>query len=416
MKERKKNRRSQGSGSVYQRASDGRWISVVDLGWVEGKRKRKYFVSRTQDEATRKLNRALGEYGRGALMAADRTTIAEYMTAWLEDSARHNLRDHSYRNYKSVIDTHIIPHIGNRRLDQLTPQHVQAMINSLSKSGLSPRSVQSVRAVLSAALKDAMKLGIVWRNVATLVRMPPIKPYEGSPLSPQEARQLIRHLEGNPLEALVTLSLALGLRQGEVLGLRWQDIDLDSQTMRIQQQYIAGAKITPLTDEDMAALATMTPTERTKFHLKRYAPRFASPKTDRSRRPLPIPAPVIPLLKRHKTDQIQDRLLAGERWIDLGLVFTSVTGGPMDPSRLSRQFTALFKPAGLEPRKFHDLRRSCASLLAAWNVPAPVVRDILGHSDINVTLNVYTRTFSDDIRSAVDLMGNLFEEPESEAK
>lgn len=416
MKERKRNRRSQGSGSVYQRGSDGRWVSVVDLGWVEGKRKRKYFVSRTQDEAIRKLNRALGEYGRGALMAADRTTVAEYMTSWLEDSARHDLREHSYRNYRSVIDKHIVPHIGSRRLDQLSPQHVQGMINALSRAGLSPRSVQAVRAVLSAALKDAMKVGLVWRNVATLVRMPPVKPYDGKPLSPQEARQLIAFLKDHPLEALVTLCLALGLRQGEALGLRWQDIDLDANVLRIQQQYIAGAKIKPLTDEDLDTLKGMTAAERNRFHRTRYAPRFADPKTDRGRRPLPVPEPVVQALRRHKATQAEDRLLAGERWIDLGLVFTSATGTPMDPGRLGRQFTAVTEAAGLEGRKFHDLRRSCASLLAAWNVPAPIVRDILGHTDIGVTLNVYTRTFSDDLRNAVSLMGDLFEDPEVGAK
>jgi integrase len=416
MSERKGTRREQGSGSIYQRKADGRWVSVVNLGWSQGKRQRKYYVSRTEAEAVAKLNKALGEHGRGSLMAADRTTVAQFLTSWLEDTARHNLRESSYRSYADTIMSYLIPAIGTRRLDQLTPQHVQGMVNALSRSGLSPRTVHKVRAVLRGALNNAMQWGMVYRNVATLVRMPAVKQYEGNVLSPQEARQLIHWLDGHRLEALITLTLALGLRQGEVLGLRWQDVDIERHELRIRQQYNARTPIPALSDSDTAPLAQMTPAQRSRFYQDRYGPRFGEPKTERSRRPLPIPTPLVQMLKRHKAGQNEDRLLAGERWAGLDLIFTTSTGTPIDPSRLNRQYRAAFDAAGLERREFHDLRRSCASLLAAWQVPAPIVRDILGHSNIATTLNIYTRTYSDDIRDALDRMGGLMEEPEKDAK
>lgn len=416
MSERRRNRREQGSGSIYKRKSDGRWVSVVDLGWIDGKRTRKSYVSRTEQEATAKLNKALGEHGRGLLMPANTATVEQFLTSWLETNARHNIRQRTYDSYLETINKYIVPAIGRHRLDKLKPQHVQVMINDMIAKKFSARSIHRHRAVLRSALNDARMWGMVQTNVATMVRLPSVRQFSGNVLSPEEAKQLINGLEGDPLEAMIMLTLSLGLRQGEVLGLRWKDVSLENRELFIRQQYNARLHIPRLTPEKRMELSELSAQDRASFHLERFRPRFGEPKTDRSRRPLPLPSMTIEALKRHKVRQNQDRLLAGERWVDLGLVFPSTVGTPLEPSRVLIMFREAFDKAGVPRRQFHDLRRSCASLLAAWSVPPSLVRDILGHSDISTTMNVYTRTYSNDMRDALDRMDDLQDDVKRGAK
>ena len=395
-------RREQGSGSVYKRKADGRWVSVVDIGWVEGKRQRKYFVSRTEEEAVKKLNKALGEYGRGLLLPADRTTVAQYLTSWIDQhQTSENVRARTYDDYLQVIENHLIPAIGRRRLDQLTPQHVQAMLNAKSRDGLSARTVNKIRAVLRSALSDAEKWGMVHRNVAKLVRTPKVSVYEGNVLTVAEARQLLVSLRGHPLEALVSTTFQLGLRQGEVLGLRWSDVDLDRGECRIRQQYQASKR-------------TEVPADATRE--AKYIAKFSSPKTDRSRRPLPMPPQLIRALRSHRARQQEERMAAGWRWVDLDLIFTTEIGTPMNPSNLAKAMKDVYGMAGIEARSFHDLRRSASSILQSQQVSTATVRDLLGHSDASTTMKHYTRSYGDDMRAAVNILGALADSDETEGE
>lgn len=399
---RRDNRRSQGTGSVYKRSSDGRWVSAVDLGWAEGKRQRKYFVSGSEEEAVRKLNRALGEYGRGLLLPADRTTMETYLTSWLEErNTSGDLRPRTYDDYHQVITLHLVPELGRRRLDQLTPQHVQAMINAKAKSGLSNRSVNKIRAVLRAALSDAEKWGMVHRNVAKLVRTPTVESYEGNVLSEEEARQLLPAMTDHPLEPLIATTFMLGLRQGEALGLRWQDVDLEKAECFIRQQYQAGKKIEVPADAPREA---------------RYLLKMSPPKTDRSRRPLPLPPELVDLLARHRNNQEEQRQAAGWRWTELDLIFTTEIGTPMNPSNLTRAMKDVYDLADVEYRPFHDLRRSASSILQDRNVSEATVRDMLGHSSSHTTRKHYTRTYEPSRRAAVNILGALAGDAKKEEK
>jgi len=390
-------RREQGSGSVYKRKADGRWVSVVDLGWLEGKRQRKYFVSRTEEEAVKKLNKALGEHGRGLLLPADRTTVAKFLTSWIgQHKDANNIRARTYDDYLQVIENHLIPAIGRRRLDQLTPQHVQSMITATSKEGLSARTVNKIRAVLRSALSDAEKWGMVHRNVAKLVRTPKVSTYEGNVLTAEEGRRLLISLRDHPLEALVSTAFQLGLRQGEVLGLRWQDVNLERAECVIRQQYQAGKNVEVPPDA----------TRETRYLLK-----FSEPKTDRSRRPLPLPPQLVRALKGHRARQEEARHAAGWRWVELDLVFTTEIGTPINQSNLGKAMKLVYRMAGIKPRSFHDLRRSASSILQSRQVSTATVRDLLGHSDASTTMKHYTRSYDADMRSAVNILGDLADDP-----
>lgn len=255
---------------------------------------------------------------------------------------------------------HLGPGLGHLRLAALQPQHVQAFLNAKLAGGLSPRTVRYLHAILRRALGQAEKWGLVVRNVARLVDPPKVRRPEVRPLTLEEARTFLTAVQGHRLEALFTVALALGRRQGEVLGLRWEDVDLERGTLsvRYQLQRVAGGLV------------------------------VVAPKSERSRRTIELPRPVVEALRRHRLRQLEERLRAGEAWRDSGLVFTSTIGMPLEPRNLIREYHALLDRAGLPRRPFHHLRHTAALLLAQGS-DIRVVQQVLGHSQIALTADLY---------------------------
>jgi len=213
-------------------------MARLDYGWVDGKRVRRPFFGRTRQEAAQKLGKAIADRERGMPVVSDRQTVAQFLEQWLQDSAKPAVRQSthaSYASYASYIHHHLIPSLGRRPLAKLTPQEVQALLNRKLSSGLSPRSVQFMRAILRRALSQALKWGLVAQNVAALVDPPKSKTQEIQPLTPREVQTLFAGIRSDRLEALYIVAVATGLRQGELLGLRWQDVDLNSGQLVVRQ-------------------------------------------------------------------------------------------------------------------------------------------------------------------------------------
>ena len=367
-------RRGNGEGSVYQE-KDGRWCAVVSL--PTGGRKK--FHARSRQEAADKLLSARRLVADGVPIPEQRQTVGELLTTWLDNTARVTVRPATFQSYSTIVRIHLVPTLGRVRLIDLTPQHVQRVLNAKSAEGLSPRRVDYIRAVLRRALGQAMRWGIVTRNVATLVEPPKARKKRVQPFSPEEARQFLDAIRGDRLEALYAVALAIGLRQGEALGLGWDDLDLDSGTITVRHalQRING-KLT-----------------------------LVEPKTDRSHRMVPIPASLIHRLVEHRDRQSVERDRAANLWHEGGFVFTTVLGRPLDGSSVTHRFQKLVAAAGLRHQRFHDLRHACASLLLAQGVPARVVMEILGHSTVTLTLNTYSHVLPRTQREALDHMDNL---------
>lgn len=382
-------KRGQNEGSIYQR-DDGRWCAQVTLGYVDGKRKRKYLYGDTRKEVAEQLKVVLRDQQQGLPVATERQTLGEYLDRWLTDVAKPKVRPKTYHSYAQLVRLHLKPALGRHQLGKLEPQHVQAMMNAKIKAGLSPRTVQYLRAVLRRALGQALKWGMVARNVATLVDPPRVVQPEIQPLDPDQARQFLEAVRGDRLEALYAVALALGLRQGETLGLRWRDVDLDLGIVqvRVALQRVNGEK-----------------------------PRLVEPKTRQSRRTLPLPEALVVQLRSQRTRQREEHLLAGPRWEgqDWDLVFTNTLGGPLDARHLVRAFKAHLVRAGLPDIRFHDLRHSCASLLLAQGVHPRTVMEVLGHSTITLTMNTYSHVIPQAQRQAVELLQGLFAAPAASA-
>jgi integrase len=375
-------RRGHGEGSIYYRESDGKWCSVVDLGYVNGKRKRKVLYGKTRKEVAEKLKIVLREQQQGLPIMIERQTLGHFLSHWLADVVAPNKRPKTYRSYEQIVRCYLQPVLGHHQLTKLTSQHVQAMLKAKTAEGLSPRSVQRIRDVLRNALNHAYRWELVSRNVALLVEPPRIEPTAIHLLTLAQARVLFEQARGDRLEAVYRVALSLGMRQGEILGLRWQDIDFETRVLRV-------------------AFALQA------VHGKLQ---LVKPKTAHSDRTLQLPATLVQVLKAHRTRQLEERLLAGDQWQEHGLVFTTRVGTPIHPRNLMRSFYALLKRAALPPMRFHDLRHSCASLLAAQGIPARVAMEILGHSDIRLTQNIYTHIFDEAKQHAADVMDRLFAE------
>ena len=355
-------RRGHNEGSIHQRESDGRWVACINVGYKNGKRIRKYLYGATRREVAEQLKVALRDQQLGLPVAVERQTVAQFLNRWLTDVVRPKVRPSTYQSYATYVRLYLKPALGHHQLTKLTPQQVQALLNDKLASGLSPRTVQYMSAVLRSALSQAMKWGLVARNVATLVDPPRSGRPEVHPLMPDQARAFLAAVRGDRLEALFTVAIALGLRQGEALALRWSDVDLDAGTIRIRHtvQKIDGT-----------------------WH-------FTEPKTARSRRSISMPATSIAALRAHQQRQPDERLAAGARWQEWGLVFPSSVGTPLDGSNVTHRLQKILAGAGLPRQRFHDLRHCCASLLLAQHVPMRVVMEILGHSQIALTMDTYS--------------------------
>ncbi|MFV2083045.1 tyrosine-type recombinase/integrase [Micromonospora sp. LOL_021] len=392
-------RNPNGEGSIYQRASDGRWVGQAYVLTTDGTRKRKAVYGATWQETHDKLI-ALKAQSRQGIPIPDRAwKLADYLPYWLAGYVA-DLKPTTARGYESAIRLHLIPALGTKRLDGLQVQHVRTFLDEFRRKCLcctagtdknrpadrqccsaghccahypSARQIQFVHAVLRNALQHAMREELVSRNVAKLVRVPSPRYKVGKGLSVEQARTLIAAAEGHRLYALYVVAATMGLRRGELLGLRWSDLDLDNGTVSIAQTVQrAGGKL----------------------HLQ-------DTKTEDSESVLPLPDWTWMVLLDHQQDQQRERDRLAEVWEDHDLVFPSERGTPMEPRNLNRHFAALRDKAGLSDVRLHDFRHTVVSLLMELGVPPHVVQAIARHADVKITLKIYAHANLDVMRQAL---------------
>jgi integrase len=328
-----------------------------------------------------KLTHALSEVQQGAgLIADERLTVADFLVAWLDNSARPNVRPRTYQLYEMIVRRHLVPAIGQHRLTRLEPGHVQVMLNGLLDAGYAASTIRTVRMVLSRALKQALRWSLVGRNVATLVDAPRGESERPEPFTLAEVRELLAGVKGHRLEALVTVAVLTGMRKGEVLGLQWEDVDIDAATVRVSGSL-----------------------QRLNGKLVR-----GEPKTAQSRRVMAVPPQVVTALKVRRRQQLEERLKLGHYWQDTGYAFTTALGTPLEPRNVNRDFSKLLQDLGLRHQRFHDLRHCFATLQLANHTPAHVVREQLGHSQISTTLDIYSHAVAELHRESAARFGELF--------
>lgn len=371
---------------------DGRslWVGRISLGYgPDGKRVRRAVYGRTQAEARGKLDQLRRQHDAGMMPTVGREqTVGSFLPTWLEEVHRHRVRPTTYRRDEWVVRNRLVPAFGRYRLSALTPLQVEALLRQMVESGLTPRTAQHTRAVLRAALNQAARWGLVSRNVAALAQAPASDKKNIAFLNKEQAARLIVAVKGDRLEALLTVALSVGLRQGEALGLTWDAVDLEGGTVAVRQtlQRIDGEY--------------------------RYLP----PKTEKSRRTIPLPSIATQALRRLRAGSIAGALRAGRQWDERSLVFTNLDGEPLYGPHVTRHFQNILGKADLPRLRFHDLRHSCASLLLAQGIPLSTIQEVLGHTSYAFTRDVYAH-LSDELKKnaadAIDAALGSWDRPHS---
>jgi integrase len=348
----------------------------LDLGYVDGRRRRKQVYGKTQREVLASLNALRRAHEQGGDLRQSPRTLSQWLDQWLEIKGTDGTRSSTLRSYRGLVDNHVRPGLGRKRLDKLTAADVRTFITEKSQTDLSPATVAHLLRLLRNALGEAERLDLVGHNAAKAVKMPRVPSREVAALDIDQARVLLTVLRGHRLHALFATTLVLGLRRGEVLALTWSDIDLDNNLVRIRQSL-------QRLDGSLQLVET---------------------KTKASTATLAVPPGLTAILTRHRLQQQTDRLKLRAAWPGLDLVFTSTTGTALEPRNVSREWERLRRQAGFPELRLHDLRHSCATILTALGVHPRVVMEMLRHSQIGITMNTYAHVAPLLQREAADAL------------
>ncbi len=366
--------------STIVKQADGRWHGFVSMGATgDGRRDRRHVSAATRTAAVEKSKALEAKRDAGVVGTTGKPMLVdEWLDYWATNIASVRVRPRTLNTYRAMIRMHLNPYIGKRRLDQLQPEHLEQTYKQLLDKGLSPTSVLRVHRMLHRALKIAMQRERAARNVATLVEPPrQQRPRTPEPLDVAECKRVLAAAEGLRNSARWTVALALGLRQSEALGLQWKDINFDRGTLSVRR----GLHRVP--GEGLV---------------------FTEPKTDRSRRTIALPGPLVEALRKQRAAQNEERLFAGTEWDDWDLVFAQPNGRPLDKHSDYEAWIKLLDRAGVRHIRLHDGRHTAATLLLSAGVHPRVVMELLGHSQMRTTTDIYSHVLPALAREAADRM------------
>lgn len=367
-------RRARGDGSVYQR-ENGMWVGA----YILPNGKRTYVYGRSKSAVAEKIRFYRLKVDRGLYQEETKQTVAQYLDEWLEDQRRH-LAPETWRKYESMTRLHIVPSIGRIKMSKLAAVHVRGFINEKLDSGLSSRTVNNIYDVLHTAFERARKLELVTRNVVNLVRAPRVVKTERRSLTVEQANRLLAVLEDDRSYALFRTLLTLGLRPGEGLGLQWKSVDLARRRVRIEST------------------------------LQRHDGEWMlkAPKTAASVRTLPLPGALVEVLREQRELVRRDKVAAGPMWEEWGLCFPRPSGLPTWHSDAGRRLQAACREADVPVVTLHSLRHTTPSILLGLGVDQRVIMQVLRHSTILLTADLYTHVVDPLVQDAVDRIDSAF--------
>jgi integrase len=343
--------------------------------------KYRYIYGKTRKAVAERLTKAMADRDGGLVFEAGNITVGEYLERWLTDCVRDTVKESTYSSYTRLAEKHAIPDLRRTKLKTFNAAHVRALFREKLDSGLSARTVQYLRFILRKAMDQAVTDGLIPRNPVLAVKSPQVRREEIKPLSQAKTRAFLQAVSESEdrLEALYILAVHCGLRQGEMFGLKWEDVDLDARTLQVR---------------------------RTLARVEDGEPIFTTPKTTKSRRQVRLTTGAMFALKAHRKQQLEQQMEYAGIWEDHGLVFTSEVGTPLNRHNVAqRSFKPLLKRAGLRDIRFHDLRHTCATLLLSRGQHPKFVQELLGHSTIAITLDTYSHVLpgmGDGLADAMD--------------
>lgn len=379
-------RRPNGGGTITLR-KDGRYQGAAYVTNTDGQRVRKFVYGATWDETAEKLSKLQDQERNGIPVPSRSWTLGEWLTYWLEHIVKPEREHNTYVKYESKVRLYLLPHLRKKPLLKLTPAQVRAFMATLKREQIGAATRFEVLRTLRNALNRAIREEILTRNVALLVDMPKVSKGKAKPWDAREAVTFLRSARAHRFYAACVLVLVLGLRRSELLGLRWQDIDFENRHFTPVKQ-VQREKQVGLVLKDL--------------------------KTESSQAVLPLPEFCARALEERRHLQELERQIAGDDWgqePDHDVIFSSENGGLTDPTGFSRAFNALVKRSGVRRITVRLARHTCGTLLAFLKVHPKVAQAILRHSQISMTMDVYTHVVGDGEREAVTLLADLLEDP-----
>ena len=374
------------AGSIRRRGKDG-WGLTIDLGRdAQGRRLRRFLtVTGTKKEAERVLSEALHQRDTGIDIAPNKITVGDFLERWLRDYATEQVAASTLQRYQGIVRHHLIPALGRVKLRDLRPAHIQAAYSSFQRrdgrgESLSPKTVKEHHAILREALSWAVKWQLLVANPADAVSAPRAQRREMRVLSPERAQRFLEAASDSPYHTFFYLALQTGARSGELLALRWEDLDLDAATLRIV---------------------------RTARFTKGQGIVFSQPKTQRSRRPVALSPATVAVLREHRREQLEQRMQVGPGYEENDLVFADSLGRPIYDSTVRRVFYGVVKAADVGPLRVHDLRHSAATLMLQAGVNVKVISERLGHATVSITLDTYSHVLPDMQREAAAALDDV---------
>lgn len=360
-----------GEGTIVKR-KDGRFEARITYGRTpEGKLARRSVYGKTRREVAQKLTELLEQQRKGGRVAPAKLTFATFLPQWLERKEAH-VKPSTWVGYSNIVHRHLLPHIGEEKVQELSVEGVETLYARLRAKGLAPRMVQLVHVVLSNAMKQALAYDLVFRNVMERVTPPKAPPYRAKVWDAGQVRTFVARSQEHHWHDLYILALLTGMRRGELLGLQWEDIDWTNGRLTVARNLtLAGRQVV-----------------------------MSTPKTERGYRTLYLSTDALALLNERRRKQEEQRQKAKDRWVETGHVFTTATGRWIPPVKVSQEFYRLSGELGLPQIRLHDTRHTNASLLARQGVPLKVLSERLGHATPAFTAKTYQHLYDDQHRAA----------------
>jgi len=374
-------KRGQGEGSISKR-DDGTWWGRVTIGTdADGKQKRKAFYGKTRQEVKTKMTTALNNLQEGTYAEPSKITVEKWIDIWLFEYKKYDIKSTTFVNYVARVQNHIKPTLGHYKLNELRPDIIQKAINELTARGLAPETVKGTYNVIHGCLRQAVRNGLIVRNMATDIVLPKIVKGKVKVFTPEQQKAFIEKAKETYLGEIFIFDLGTGLRLGELLALKWEDVNYTEEIIRVTRNLTV---IRDYDDED-----------------SQWYKEFGTPKTESSIRSIPLLSDLIVLLKKVHKEQLENRLKAGNAWEDNDLVFSTKRGKPLDPRNMGRTFKSICKKADIEGASVHWLRHSFATRGLENGIELRIIQELLGHANISITASIYTHVLPDKKRDSI---------------
>jgi len=382
-----KQKNANGEGTIYQCKSGrhkGKWIGQITISTNPdtGKPKRRSLYGKTRTEVKEKMREAMAELNKGIdLQKQSQYTFGDWLITWMDEYKRIELRLSTWENYYRSVRNHIYPALGHIPLGEIKTDDIQRLYNKMIREDKSPATVRRNHQIIRSCLSQAVENRILAWNPATAVKLPKLESKEVRAMTPDEMDSFLSVLGEDRWGTAFLCLLGTGLREGELLAIRWQDIDIKEGVLKVSQALV---------------------------RTKERGLIFEEPKTEKSKRTIPLPNAVTSAIIHHRTQQVQVRLLVGSEYINNDLIFCTDKGTPIYPRNFTRKFYTLKEKAGIpEDINLHALRHTFATRMLEEGENLKTVQELLGHADISTTANTYSHVSIEVKRKAAVKMDRL---------